>query len=106
MGEEARAAEYRTMPGIPEGQRSLWAGGILMPRRPDVIAPRIPLFLIASVVSREVKKAGEELMRIVVKKVKGHYYDIRVRTRSVRRALLPEIPWADPSEYSMVVADP
>jgi hypothetical protein len=66
-----------------------------MPRRLDVIAPKIPLFLIASVFSRDVKEAGEELVRIVVRKVKGHYYDISVRTRSVCRALRPEIPRAE-----------
>jgi hypothetical protein len=64
----------------------------MMPRRPAVITPKIPLFLIASVVTREVKKAGEELVRIVVKKVKGHYYDISVRTRSVCRVLRPDVP--------------
>jgi hypothetical protein len=77
-----------------------------MPRRPAVVTPGIPLFLIASVVSREVKQAGEELVRIVVKKVKGHYYDISVRTRSVYRVLRPEMPRFDPAEYCMVVADP
>jgi hypothetical protein len=59
----------------------------MMPRRPAEVTPRIPLFLIGAVVSKEVKKAGEELMRIVIKKVKGHYFDISVRTRSVCRAL-------------------
>jgi hypothetical protein len=67
----------------------------MMPRRPAVITPRIPLFLIASVVSREVKNAGEELVRIVVKKVKGHYFDISVRTRSVYRVLRPAVPQAE-----------
>ena len=66
-----------------------------MPRRPTVITPRIPLFLIASVVSREVKKAGKELVRIVVKKVKGHYYDISIRTRSVCRVIRPDVPQAE-----------
>jgi hypothetical protein len=66
-----------------------------MPRRPAIVMPKIPLFLIASMVSREVKEAGEELVRIVVRKVKGHYYDIIVRTRSVCRALRPEIPRAE-----------
>jgi hypothetical protein len=54
-----------------------------MPRRPAVVTPRIPLFLILPVIRKELKKAGEELVRIVVKKVKGHYYDISVRTRTI-----------------------
>ncbi len=77
-----------------------------MPRRPAIVVQKIPLFLIASVVSREVKEAGGELMRIVVKKVKGHYYDINVRTRSVYRALRPAVPQADVYECSAMVANP
>jgi hypothetical protein len=77
-----------------------------MPRRPDSVTPRIPLLLIASVVSREVKKAGEELVRIVVKKVKGHYYAISVRTRTVCRVLHPVLPRVELYECSAVVADP
>jgi hypothetical protein len=77
----------------------------MMPRRPAIVIPKIPLFLIASVVSREVKEAGEELVRLVVKKVKGHYYDISVRTRKIIHPL-QSVPQADPAEYLMVVADP
>jgi hypothetical protein len=54
-----------------------------MPRRPAVVTPEIPLFLVDPVVRKELKKAGEELVRMVVKKVKGHYYDISVRTRTI-----------------------
>jgi hypothetical protein len=71
-----------------------------------MVTPRIPLFLIGAVVSKELKKAGEELVRMVVKKMKGHYYDISVRTRTVCRALRPVLPRADQYEYSVVVADP
>ena len=66
-----------------------------MPRRPAVITSKILLFLIPSLVRKEVKKAGEELVRIVVKKVKGHYYDISVRTWSVCRVLHPVVPQAE-----------
>ena len=62
--------------------------------RPAIIMPRILLFLITSMVSREVKKAGEELMRIVVKKAKGHYYNVSIRTRSVNRELRSSVPRA------------
>jgi hypothetical protein len=72
----------------------------MMPRRPAIVMPKIPLFLIASMVSREVKEAGEELVRIVVKKVKGHYYDISVRTRKLCRALRAEVPKSDPAGCS------
>jgi hypothetical protein len=65
-----------------------------MPRRPAEVTPRIPLLLIGLVVSKHVKNAGGELVRIVVKKMKGHYRDISVRTRSVERKILPDIPVA------------
>jgi hypothetical protein len=77
-----------------------------MPRRPAAVIPEIPLFLIATVVSREVKKAGGELVRIVIKKVKGHCYDIFVHTRSVYRVLRPQVPRADAWGLSMAVIDP
>ena len=67
----------------------------MMQRRLAVITSKILLFLIPSLVRKEVKKAGEELVRIVVKKVKGHYYDISVRTRSVCRVLHPAVPQAE-----------
>jgi hypothetical protein len=77
-----------------------------MPRRAAVVTPRIPLFLIGPVVTRNVKEVGEELVRIVVKQVKGHFFDISVRTRSVCRALRPEVPRFEPAEYCRLVADP
>lgn len=77
-----------------------------MPRRAAVVIPKIPLFLILPVIRKELKKAGEELVRIVVKKVKGHYYDISVRTRTVCRILHPDVPRADLCECSAVVVDP
>jgi hypothetical protein len=73
-----------------------------MPRRPDVIAPKIPLFLIGPMISREVKKAGEELVRIMVKQVKGHYYDISVRTRTLYRALRADVQRAGTRNFRVV----
>ena len=66
-----------------------------MPRRPAVVTSKIPLFLLDPVIRKELKKAGEELVRMVVKKVKGHYYDISVRTRTVCRVLHPAVPQAE-----------
>lgn len=40
----------------------------MMPQKPAVLMPGIPLFLITSVVGRIVRKAGDELVRIVVRK--------------------------------------
>jgi hypothetical protein len=36
-----------------------------MPRRAAVMTPKVPLFLIPDIIKKEVKKAGEELVRIV-----------------------------------------
>jgi len=58
-----------------------------MPRRPAVVLPRIPLFLILPVLWKELKKVREELVRIVVRKVKGHFYDISVHTRGIDHPL-------------------
>jgi hypothetical protein len=66
----------------------------LMPRRPAVLTTKVPLFLIPSVVGKKVKEAGEELVRIVVKKVNRHYYNVSVRTRSICRELRAKVPQA------------
>jgi hypothetical protein len=47
----------------------------------------VPLFLIPLVIRQEIKKAGEELERIVVKKSGRHYYNISIRSRSINREL-------------------
>jgi hypothetical protein len=81
-----------------------------MPRRPAGVIRKIPLFLIDAVMKRELKKAGEELVRVVVKLVKGHCYDIFIHTRSVCRALRSPEPRAVavpvPVEFYAGVADP
>jgi hypothetical protein len=58
-----------------------------MPRRAAVVMPEIPLFLILPVIRKELKRAGEELVRIVVKKVNRHFYHISVRTQTIPHPL-------------------
>jgi hypothetical protein len=65
-----------------------------MPRRAAVMTQKVPLFLISAIVKKEVKKAGEELVRIVVKKAGRHYYNVSVRTRSISRELRAGVPRA------------
>ncbi len=81
-----------------------------MPRRPAEIIRKIPLFLIDTVMKRALKKAGEELVRVVVKLAKGHYYDMFIHTRSVCRALRAPVqravPVPVPVEFNAGVADP
>lgn len=58
-----------------------------MPRRPAEILKEVPLYLIPPMIREEIKKAGEELVRIVVKKSSRHFYNISVHTRSLKREL-------------------
>ena len=58
-----------------------------MPRRPALVIPKIPLFLIGAAIKREVKRAGEEIVRIVIRRVKGHFYDIHVHTQEIEHPL-------------------
>lgn len=65
-----------------------------MPRRAAVMTPKVLLFLISAIVKKEVKKAGEELVRMAVIKAGRHYYSISVRTRSISRELRAKAPCA------------
>jgi len=65
-----------------------------MLRRLAIVIPRIPLFLIVAVISREVKETDEELVRIAMKNAGRHYYNISVRTRSFNRELRARMPRA------------
>ena len=60
---------------------------LLMPRRPPEILSRIPVFLIPSMIRDAITKAGEELVKIVIKKGNHHYYNITIHTRSIKREL-------------------
>ena len=68
-----------------------------MPRRPAAVTLRIPLFLILPFLRKELKRAGEELVRIVVRKVKGRSYIISVCTRGIEHPLQSVqragVPW-------------
>ena len=65
-----------------------------MPRRPPEVLSAIPLFLIPSRIKRAIVKAGEELVKIVIKKGNHHYYNISVHTRPVHRELRSGVPRA------------
>jgi hypothetical protein len=58
-----------------------------MPRRPAKIECDIPLYLIPDIVKREVNTCGEELKWVIVRTTESHFYNIRIRTRPVRREL-------------------
>jgi len=56
-----------------------------MPRRLATVERDIPLFLIPHVLLREVRRHGEELERVIVRKTSSHFYNISIRTRPIKR---------------------
>jgi len=65
-----------------------------MPRRPTKTEQDIPLWLVPDIVKREVRTNGEELDWVFVRKTGSHFYNIRIRTKPVRREL--RSAWARP----------
>jgi len=58
-----------------------------MPRRPPEIEPDIPLYLIPHIVARGFKRHGGDVETIIVEKTHRHFYNISIRTRSIRKEL-------------------
>jgi hypothetical protein len=65
-----------------------------MPRRAPLVEPDIPLFLIPHVVRKGILKFREDVVRIVVRKVNRHRYNVSVHSRSIKRELRPPVPRA------------
>jgi hypothetical protein len=63
-----------------------------MPRRPAIIEPDIPLYLIPHIVMRGVRRHGEGLERIDVCRTRCHFYNISIRTKPVKRELTGKHP--------------
>lgn len=63
-----------------------------MPRRPPEVIAKIPRFLVEAVAHRELRKAGEALVRLVIREMKGHCYSISVHTRAMCRRVFPYKP--------------
>lgn len=85
----------------------------MMTRRLPSVIPKIPLFLPGPVVGRGEKKAGEALVRIVIREMMGHLLDISVHTRAMCRRMFqfrPRLPVMDTEpgalRYYAAVADP
>ena len=58
-----------------------------MPRRPPLVRQQVPLILVPPLIRLEIRKAGEDLERIVVKRNGLHYYNVSIHTRPVKREL-------------------
>jgi len=63
-----------------------------MPRRSPAVIAKIPLFLLEAVAHRELRNAGEALVRMVIREMKGHCYSISIRTRAMCRRVFPYKP--------------
>ena len=49
----------------------------------------IPLFLLPQVIRKYIRKAGDRIYRISVKRTHWHHYNVSVRTKSLPRELAP-----------------
>jgi hypothetical protein len=49
----------------------------------------IPLFLLPHAIARQIKKRGDLIYRISVKRTNRHHYNVSVRTKSLPRELMP-----------------
>jgi hypothetical protein len=62
----------------------------MMPRRPVQFIPDVPLLLIPHVVLKAIRKLGEEIERIIIRKDSQHFYQVSIRSRSLHRELRPD----------------
>jgi len=65
-----------------------------MPRRQTTIGRDIPLFIVPHVIMQKIRRHGENLERVIVRKSGSHYYNISIRTRPVKRELKTSVEGA------------
>jgi hypothetical protein len=62
----------------------------------------IPLFLIPEKIKGKIKKMGDRIYRISVKRTEHHHYSVSVRTKTLPRELMPgqvpHIPSVPPAD--------
>jgi len=56
-----------------------------MPRCPTEHDSNVPLWLIPAVILQWIKKVGEDLEWVRIRKTASHYYQISIRIRAVKR---------------------
>ena len=64
-----------------------------MTARRSATETEVPLYLIPTVIGRQIKKRGNAVYRISVKRTHWHHYNISVRTKSLPRELRPGCGW-------------
>ena len=68
-----------------------------MTKRRSRTENEIPLYLLPQAVARKVKEWGDAVYRISVKRTHWHHYNVTVRTKPVRKELVPmEVALSDP----------
>jgi hypothetical protein len=50
----------------------------------------IPLFLLPKVIARFIRTKGETVYRISIARTHWHHYNVSVRTKRIKRELVPE----------------
>lgn len=59
----------------------------MMPHRQTTTDRKIPLFIVPHMIMKRIRRHGEALERVIVRKSGSHYYNISIRTRPVKREL-------------------
>jgi len=49
----------------------------------------IPLFLLPHIIAKQIKKSGDRVYRISVKRTHWHHYNVSVRTKALPKELAP-----------------
>jgi hypothetical protein len=91
--ETGRLANHDTIPasGQPDETGNPVPGGSRPPRARTLSnnEREIPLRLIPHMIALEIRKMGDKIYRISVKRTHWHHYNISVRTKPIARELIP-----------------
>ncbi|MDD4137074.1 MAG: hypothetical protein PHT99_04155 [Methanoregula sp.] len=55
----------------------------------SVTEPAIPLYLLPQAIAHLIRKKGDAVYRISVKRTRWHHYNVSVRTKRIKRELAP-----------------
>jgi hypothetical protein len=60
-----------------------------MTKRISITEPEIPLFLLPQAIAQLIRKTGDAVYRISMKRTRWHHYNISLRTKAFRKDLAP-----------------
>jgi hypothetical protein len=55
----------------------------------SITETEIPLYLLPQAIARQIRKKGDAVYRISVKRTHWHHYNISVRTKAIKKELSP-----------------